>query len=277
MKKLFVKTATQFEAIVTNMRKEISRIHKQIQMGRYLWIGILTISFCFSTVFAQKPPTAYLDVEGTKMSFFAKEEVSIEDYHLVLVFLKQEYGEDSEQYTFLIPDTAKFRAFYGFPFFYTGGSSIDSLRKLHQTLPMIAISYEQATTYCQWIEMLLTKRDKSNTWQCSLLEKGDYEKALEKATITQKESLSPLQVKCTESCHKIKDGTMSIIKCRYGNSIYGLTDNVAEYTQSGMIVVGGKNAVLKFVEAKDNENPIGFRCKLTLVSKKEQKVVVAEK
>jgi len=55
---------------------------------------------------------------------------------------------------------------------------------------------------------------------------------------------------------------------RGDNRIYGLTDNVAEYTQDGMVVAGGENTVLKFIEAKDSETPIGFRLKLTVVSKK---------
>jgi len=38
--------------------------------------------------------------------------------------------------------------------------------------------------------------------------------------------------------------------------------------QDGMVVEGGESSVLKFVEANDCENPIGFRIKLTIVSKK---------
>jgi len=61
---------------------------------------------------------------------------------------------------------------------------------------------------------------------------------------------------------------MCYVKCSCGNYISGLTDNVAEYTQEGMIVEGGENTVLKFVREEDSENPIGFRCKLTVTSKK---------
>jgi hypothetical protein len=246
-------------------------------MERYIWIGILSISFCFncSHIFAQKSPSShYISIENDKKFFLEKEEVSIDDYDDILFFVRQKYGEDSEQYRFLIPDTAKFRALYGFSFFYEDISSRytakDTIRKLHQTLPMIAISYEQALAYCQWAEVLFNVRYKSYTWQCRLPEKADYEMALKKAKITQKESLSLLQVKCNEYCRKTKDGSMGcIIKCRYSsNSISGLTDNVAEYTQDGIIVEGGENTELKFVEAKDNENPIGFRCKVTAISKK---------
>jgi len=239
-------------------------------MERYIWIGILNISFCFGHVFAQKPPTSfYADMDGNKKLFLYREEVSIENYHDALRFLKREYGEDSEQYKFLIPDTAKFMKLYGFPFFFTK-DHCDSIKKLHQTLPIIAISYEQAMAYCQWVEFMLNKRPKDKyTWQCSLPEKADYEIALKKATITQKESLSPLQVKCNKSCRKIKNGTMCVVKCHCGKSIFGLTDNVAEYTQNGMIVEGGENTVLKFTEAKDSENPIGFRIKLTAAFSKK--------
>ena len=75
--------------------------------------------------------------------------------------------------------------------------------------------------------------------------------ALKKAKITQRKALSLLQRK-------------------KGNHIFGLTDNVAEYTQDRMIVEGGENTYLKFVEAKDYENPVGFRIKATIVSKKSK-------
>jgi hypothetical protein len=242
-------------------------------MKRYIWIGILNISFCFCHIFGQKPPTAfYIDIEGNKKSFFSKEEVCIEGYYDVLLYIKQEYGEDSEQYRFLIPDTAKFRKLYAFPFFCMNvGLSkgiVDSIIEQQGKLPMVAISYDQAKTCCQWIGDMINQHDKSYIWQCSLPEKADYEMAFKKAKITQKKCLSPLQVKYTKRCHKIKDGTMCIVRYRHGKFISGLTDNVAEYMQNGMIVEGGENTALEFVEAKDIENPVGFRCKVTAISKK---------
>jgi hypothetical protein len=245
-------------------------------MKRYIWIGLLNISLylSFGDVSAQKLTSFYIDVQGNKKSFFFKEEVSINAYSDILLFLKQEYGEKSEQYMLMIPDTAKFRELYGFPFFYIEAGShqrIDSIMELHRILPMVAISYEQALAYCQWTEDILNKHSKNKyIWQCSLPEKADYEMLLtsKKAKITQKDFLSLLQLKCKESCRKIKDGTMCIIKCCYEDAVFGLTDNIAEYTQNGMIVEGGENSVLKFVEAKDYENPIGFRIKANIVSKK---------
>jgi uncharacterized protein YfcZ (UPF0381/DUF406 family) len=247
-------------------------------MAQYIWIGILSINFCFGYIFAQKlPSTFYINIEGNKKSFISKTEMSVRGYYDVLMTLKQEYGEDSEQYGFLIPDTIKFRKLYGFPFFFmnTGlhHQTIDSIREQQDKLPMIAISYEQAKACCQEIETMINQHDKSYIWQCSLLDKTDYEIALhsKKAKITQYESLSPLQVKSNQYCRKTKDGILCIVRNRYGNAILGLTDNVAEYTQDGMIVEGGGNAALKFVEAKDNENPTGFRCKIIVVAKKKQK------
>lgn len=240
-------------------------------MVRYVWFGLLSISFCFS--FAQKLPSSlYIDVEGNKKSFFYKEEVSIQDYYDIIEILKREYGEDSEQYKSLIPDTAKFRTLYGFPFFYLmkdiSYETADSIRKLHQTLPMVAISYEQAKACCQWMGIIHNKSSKSKyVWQYSLPEKTDYETALssKKAKITQKKSLSPLQVKY--KCRTNKNWNICRPK-NSGNYIFGLTDNVAEYTQDGVVAEGGKNDTLKFVEEKDCETPIGFRLKLTVVSKK---------
>jgi len=244
-----------------------------LKLQRYIWIGILNISLCFSNIFAQQPPTKhYVGIEKNKKSFIFNEEMSIQDYCYVLEFLKQELGEDSELYKFLVPDTAKFKELYGFPFFYDEAGSYaarDSIKKLQRILPMVAISYEQAMACCQRMEYELNKHSKNKyIWQCSLPEKADYEVVFKKAEITQRESLSSLQGKYRITRYKRKDATYTIIRPKRDNRILGLTDNVAEYTQDGMIVEGDKNAVLKFVETKDSETPIGFRFKATVVSKK---------
>jgi hypothetical protein len=242
-------------------------------MRHYIWIGLLNTGlFCltFGQIAAQKPPASFFaDLEGNKKSFFGKGETSVSDYRGMLAYIKQEHGGSSEQYIRLIPDTAKFRAWYGIPFvfFDEGLSETREFIEQYSVLPMVAISYEQALAFCQWAETLVNENRKNKyIWQFSLPEKADYEMALTKAKITQQESLSPLQIKERRNCHKIKDGTMCVTRHRY-DAIYGLTDNVAEYTQDGMTVEGGKNAVLKFAEAKDSENPTGFRCKITLVAK----------
>ena len=236
-------------------------------MKRTVLTVILAAGF---VAFSQKPPTSsYIDVDGNKRSFLSKEEVSIDDYCFFLYMTGQKYGKDSKQYEFLIPDTAKFRLWYGFPFSFFYGSSYETV-KLQETLPMVAISYEQAAAYCQWVEFMLNQYPKHKyTWQCNLPEKADYEKALhsKKTKITQKESLSPLQIKCNEFCRKTKDGTECITNCRDGNYLFGITDNVAEYTQDGVVIEGGKNTMLKFTDAKNSENPIGFRIKATVVPK----------
>jgi hypothetical protein len=243
-------------------------------MIRYIWVGFLSISFCCSHIFAQKPPDIfYIGVEGNKKSFLFKEEISIQNYSDVLGVLKQEYGEDSGGYISLFPDTAKFRTIYGFPFFYIEKGArykaVDSIMKLCKIMPMVGISYEQAKVYCQWMTTFLNDERLKNKyiWQCSLPEKADYEMAFNssKAKITQKKPLSFLQNKYR--C--IKGINYTVCRHKRGNNyIYGLTDNVAEYMQDGMVVEGGENTVLKFIEAKDSENPIGFRVKLTVVSKK---------
>jgi formylglycine-generating enzyme required for sulfatase activity len=235
-------------------------------MIRYIWIGILTISL--NCVFAQKYlKRFYIDIEDTKKSFILKNEVSIDDYCFFLYMIEQEQGEDTEQYKSLIPDTVKFREHYGFPFSFLSLSSYQ-ITALYRTLPMVAISYKQALSYCQWVEDRMNQSSKSPIYQCSLPEKADYEKALKKAKITKNDFLSPLQIEYKEKIRKRKDIELSIIKPYPGSSIYGLTDNVAEYTQDGFIVVGGVNSELKFNEIVDTSTPTGFRVKTTIISKK---------
>ena len=223
-------------------------------MVQYIWIGILSLNFCFNfdDVFAQKPYYGhYIKIGKSKnKSFLSIKEICIQDYRLFVEITKRKYGDTSEQYKFLIPDTAKFRALYGFPFFLPAGYSknkeTDDLLMMHWEFPMVAISYEQALAYCQW-ESEAWKQSKY-VWQYSLPTQSNYESVLKKAKITKNKALSPFQRKGY-------------------NYVWGLTDNVAEYTQDGMVVEGGENTVLKFVEAKDCENPIGFRIKATKISK----------
>ncbi|MDR0604895.1 MAG: formylglycine-generating enzyme family protein [Bacteroidales bacterium] len=227
----------------------------------YILIAILSVSFCFKLnhVFAQKVMRSNhyfsVNIEENK-SFILGEEVDVGDYYDLMLMIKTKYGKDSEQYRFLIPDTVKYRMWYGFSFPFPmseikgrGDRRQRYLRQLRK-LPMVAISYEQAVAYCQWQDSIINRFSKSYR-QYSLPTKADYEMSLKKAKITARKSLSTLQVKHTRK------------------RIFGLTDNIAEYTQDGMIVLGDENTALKFVDVKDVGNvPIGFRYKYKVVIKK---------
>ena len=259
-------------------------VHKFITK-RSIWLGCLSIIFSlnFHYVSAQKPPTEfYISIDKDKKSFLSKAEISIQDYHEMMWFVKEKFGNNSEEYKFLIPDTVAFKELYGFPFFYrkegvryrlAESKIADFICDLQGKFPMVAISYEQAVAYCKWMETSMNQQNNTSTarytFQCSLPEKADYETAINhrKAKITQKPPLYFLRKNCKKYCRKTKDGSACLISCRYP-AIFGLTDNVAEYIQDGMIVEGGTNTALKFVTAKECENPIGFRIKVVRISKK---------
>ena len=136
-------------------------------MARYIWIGILSSFFLhYNYVSAQKPPRDFIKIE--KQSFLCREEISVLDYQDILTFIKLEYGRDSEQYKFLIPDTVKFKELYGYSFFHTKGDSPGLMIESFSKLPMVAISYEQAMAYCYWLEVIHNKRKKKSIWQYSL-------------------------------------------------------------------------------------------------------------
>lgn len=256
---------------------------------RCIWSGIFIIIFCFGSnnAFAQRPTCFYVSIDKKAKSFIFKDEVSVDDYQEMLFSIRKEYGENSEQYKSLLPDTAKYKIQYGIPFVDTNNMFAildyrEKNRKPNGKFPMVAISYEQAETYCKWVEIMINKRDsilnKSHTnsyiWQCSLPAKADYEKVFKKAKITQKKSLSPLRNQDNCSCHESKDKNSITCICRskfYPNRVFGLTDNVAEYTKDKMILEGGENTELKFVEATNiDDKPIGFRIKATLIQKNRE-------
>jgi hypothetical protein len=82
----------------------------------------LSVSFCFNfkLIFAQKffrTTNVYcVALEKNSSSSILSIEENVQEYAFMLGMIKQEYGENSEQYKFMIPYTAKFRAWYGFPF-----------------------------------------------------------------------------------------------------------------------------------------------------------------
>jgi hypothetical protein len=62
---------------------------QETKMERYIWIGILSISFFFNIgyVSAQKPPSpGYAKIGCNKKSFLTKEETSIIEYRHILSF-----------------------------------------------------------------------------------------------------------------------------------------------------------------------------------------------
>jgi hypothetical protein len=208
------------------------------------------------SIFAIKKYSS-IKIGNDRQSSIFGEEMNIADYHFFVQMTKQKHGEDSEQYKSIFPDTAKFKEWYGFSFFEWKCSATRKSEKLYlikrYTLPMVTISHEQAMAFCQWWEDI-HNNSKNSKFICTytLPTKSDYETVFNsgRAKITQRKALSSLQRRESSS------------------RVYGLTDNVAEYMQDGMVVEGGENATLKFVEAKDCENPIGFRIKATIVSKK---------
>jgi hypothetical protein len=198
-------------------------------------------------------PVYCVSLENNESSILSVEE-NVHAYIRILEFVESKYGRESEQYKFLIPDTAKFRSFYGFPFFQDENLPSKTLKshiKKLNSIPMVAILYEQAAAYCQWYEIYLSELNHQYEYQLSLPRKEDYEKALKIAKLTRQQPLSTLKSK---------------------NHIMGLIDNVAEYTQDGMVIEGGsQNTALKLTETEKCNNPIGFRYMSKMVLKTASK------
>ena len=194
-------------------------------------------------------------IKVAKHKRICTKEVSVDDYAFFCYIMRQYYGEYSEKYLSIIPDTITFKRVYGYSFPLKGNEARYDGESFHQYIqrlmctPMSIISRQQAEAYCQWMEFGVGKERQSSKWHYSLPAEADYERIVKKAKLTTQHPLELMEKK------------------KY--VLTGITDNVAEYTQGGKIVKGGASKDLTFCDIDDVcniETPIGFR--LLIVRKK---------
>jgi len=213
-----------------------------------MYSGILLFSFVFllSNSFAQKAPNGIV-LGKDKTEFLDKTEITVSEWLFYHGYMMNKFGENSIEAQQTLPDTALLRQVYGFSFFPVLGSStketVQNIREQHDKFPMTCVSYQQVLDYCQWRADRVNERwqlkKKSYHIIYTLPSKEDYDKAMQKAIISQNQPLSSVTIK---------------------NKFTGLTDNVAEYTYDKEIIIAGGNT--STLEITDNPSQlVGFRCK----------------
>ena len=212
-----------------------------------IYSGILLFSFIFllNGVFAQKAPYG-IALNKNKRIFLDKTEVTVFEWFVYYGYIADKFGENSLEAHKALPDTALFRQIYDVSLFLLAGSNqkpILYIRLQDYKRPITCISYQQALDYCQWRADRVNERWKLKKKPYYIIytlpSKEDYDKAMQKAIISQNQPLSPVIAK---------------------RKFTGLTDNVVEYTQDKDTIIAGGN--INTMEIADNPSqPTGFRCK----------------
>ena len=94
---------------------------------------------CSATAFAKTPPGT---VKIGQNLYFDKTPVSIIAWQEYVFWTAKEYGKNSAEYASVLPDTAIFRATYGFAF--------GNYQRDKENCPIVGVTAEQRVAYCEW-------------------------------------------------------------------------------------------------------------------------------
>ncbi len=114
-------------------------------------LSILITASLAPSPLAVKAPAGTASVPGARNTFLDKTELTNIGWKEYLYYLKTEDGEDSESYRNALPDTVIWKLSYDAPFFTS---------KKYDDWPIIGITYNQATHYCQWRSKVVSQKEK---------------------------------------------------------------------------------------------------------------------
>jgi len=172
-------------------------------------------------------------------------EISNFEWIEYLIWLKQEFGENSNDFKNSIPDNEIWKNLYKTDF------SFSLVNNNYLNYPVVGVSYDQANNYCTWRSKLVNekfKNDKKVNYR--LPTKNEFEKAIK---------LEQLNIS------KYYNENLNLFKSpekTKGNFLLFLSNNVSEMTIVKGEAFGGnfndKSNSLKFY--KSPEKWLGFRC-----------------
>ena len=183
------------------------------------------------------PGTVLLDKKtGT---YIDNAEITISAWMEYLHWLKQQKGETSKDYTSALPDTATCEKLYGAVRYFQ--------HPKFRNYPIVGITYEQATAYCQWRSDRVNELQKGCEVVYSLPDEYDFQMAFKK----QKPPKNPSQ-------------TINPINPKK-KKLSGIGYNVNELTaNSKVIVIGTEGNQLIFDDYRGAHYQLGLRCKAIL-------------
>lgn len=183
------------------------------------------------------PGTVLLDKKtGT---YIDNAEITLSSWLEYLYWLKKYKGEKSEEYLSALPDSATCEKLYGAVRYFQ--------HPKYRNYPVVGISHEQATAYCQWRSDRVNEILKKQSVVYSLPDEFDYQLAFKK----QKPPKNPSQ-------------TINPINPKK-KKLNGIGNNVNELTANpNVIVVGTEGNQLIFDDYKGIHYQLGFRCKAIL-------------
>lgn len=211
-------------------------------MKKITFIGLLLFSVFAGTSVAQNIPYMTL-IDREEMKYMDNSEISIADWNEYEFDMKNRFGADSPEFLSTIPDTLFFRKWYMYS--YISAAKINTSYRYSKTdwefkrnnydrCPMIGVSHQQCVDYCRW-------RTERSRWNIKNIDKVEFSLPTEED-----------YKKAEQFAAKTNDPPLSKLKSRKrSGKIYGLSDNVTEYTLDNKLEYA--------------DTPVGFRCVAKIV------------
>lgn len=211
-------------------------------MTRKYFIVIFSFLFLLQTEsicnYIIPPGTVLLDRKTA--TYMDASEITVFAWAEYLYWVKENNGENSDEYKNALPDSATCEKLYG-PFRYFQHPK-------YKNYPIVGISYEQVQAYCQWRSDRVNEKNKKGRIIYSLPEVYDYQMAFTKQK-------------------RIKNMSTSIIPVNpKKKKLTGIGWNVQELTADPNVIVAGKEGDnLIFDDYRGISYSLGFRCKALIV------------
>lgn len=200
-------------------------------------IFLTLFSFIYLTIYT---PFNFVPPGTTKIKgvdfYVDKTEVTNKDWAEYILFIKNHYGINSNEYKEALPDSSVWYSVYS--------GKIMSFHNPFADYPVVGISYEQAVQYCKWRSKQVNEKYKKHNTTYKLPSEQEWEKIYEHVN--------------KREYHDTLYHYKNIKKIR------GICDNVSEMTDKPNIAKGGDwtnkeqcNAIIKY---NSPQNWLGFRC-----------------
>lgn len=202
-----------------------------------IWVVLLCRMEVFAVTFIP-PGTTSLDKKAG--SYIDVAEITVHDWCEYLQWLKANKGIRSEEYINALPDSAICEKLYGAVRYFQ--------HPKYRNYPIVGLTYEQATNYCQWRSDRVNEKMKKGKVIYTLPDVYDLQMAYKKQ----------------KSPKKLPSTIVPINK--KSRKISGIGYNVQEYTADpNVVLIGMEGKSLMFDDFTGVNHLLGFRCKALII------------